>query len=61
VPYFLAAGWALTGDHVRAADAKAAGLMNRLVPPGEPLADAVQPAARIARNGRWPSPRPIAC
>jgi enoyl-CoA hydratase len=61
VLYFLAAEWALTGDHVRAADAKAAGLINRLVPVGEAIADAAQPAAGIARNGRWLSPRPIAC
>ncbi|SEO54531.1 crotonase/enoyl-CoA hydratase family protein [Trujillonella endophytica] len=43
--------WALTGDRVSAADAHAAGLVNRLVPPGRALAAALELAQQIAGNG----------
>ncbi len=43
--------WALTGDRVSAADAHAAGVVNRLVPDGEALSAATELAQRIASNG----------
>jgi enoyl-CoA hydratase len=51
VPYHLAVEWALTGDYLSAADARAAGLVSRVTPPGEALAQATGLAQRIARNG----------
>jgi enoyl-CoA hydratase len=50
VPYHLAMEIALTGDHVPARRLHAAGLVNRLVPPGQALAEARALAARVARN-----------
>jgi enoyl-CoA hydratase len=43
--------WALTGDRVSAADAHTAGVVNRLVPPGQALPAALELAQQIARNG----------
>ena len=43
--------WALTGDRVSAAEAHAAGVVNRLVPPGQALDAALDLARRIAANG----------
>ena len=43
--------WALTGDRVSAADAAAAGVVNRLVPDGQALEAALELARRIAANG----------
>ncbi|MGY1712428.1 crotonase/enoyl-CoA hydratase family protein [Geodermatophilus sp. SYSU D00758] len=43
--------WALTGDRVSAADAHAAGVVNRLVPDGEALPAALELARQIAGNG----------
>jgi len=43
--------WALTGDRVSAADAHAAGVVNRQVPDGEALSAATELAQRIASNG----------
>jgi enoyl-CoA hydratase len=51
VPYHLAVEWALTGDYVTAAQARAAGLVSRVTPSGEALAHAIELAGRIARNG----------
>ena len=51
VPYHLAVEWALTGDFVSMERAYAAGLVNRITPPGEALAQAHELAGRIARNG----------
>jgi enoyl-CoA hydratase len=43
--------WALTGDRVSAAEAHAAGVVNRLVPDGRALAAALELARQIAGNG----------
>jgi enoyl-CoA hydratase len=43
--------WALTGDRISAADAHAAGVVNRLVPAGEALEAALDLARQIAGNG----------
>ncbi|SFP50185.1 enoyl-CoA hydratase [Geodermatophilus dictyosporus] len=43
--------WALTGDRVSAADAHAAGVVNRLVPDGQALVAALELARQIAANG----------
>jgi enoyl-CoA hydratase len=51
VPYHLAVEWALTGDYVSAAQARAAGLVSRVTAPGETLATATELARRIAGNG----------
>ena len=51
VPYYVAMEWALTGEFVTAAQAERVGLVNRLVPPGEALATAIELAEGIARNG----------
>ncbi|MFD7500847.1 crotonase/enoyl-CoA hydratase family protein [Streptomyces sp. NPDC059850] len=51
VPLGTAAEWALTGDRIDAARAHAAGLVNRLTPPGGALAVALSLASRIAENG----------
>ncbi|MEV0595746.1 crotonase/enoyl-CoA hydratase family protein [Nonomuraea cavernae] len=51
IPYHHAMEWALTGELVDARRADAAGLVNRLVPPGQALAAALELAERIAANG----------
>lgn len=51
LPYHLAMRWALTGAHVPAADAHAAGLVNELVPAGTALNAALDLAREIASNG----------
>ena len=43
--------WALTGDRVGAAEAHAAGVVNRIVPDGQVLPAALELAERIAANG----------
>ncbi|HJX45133.1 MAG TPA: crotonase/enoyl-CoA hydratase family protein [Geodermatophilus sp.] len=43
--------WALTGDRISAADAYAAGVVNRLVPAGQALEAALELALQIAGNG----------
>ncbi|SDC72715.1 enoyl-CoA hydratase [Geodermatophilus telluris] len=43
--------WALTGDRVSAAEAHAAGVVNRLVPDGQALTAALELARQIAGNG----------
>ncbi len=43
--------WALTGDRISAADAHAAGVVNRLVPDGHALPEALGLAHQIAGNG----------
>lgn len=50
IPYHLAMEVALTGGHFPADRLLAAGLINRLVPPGEALAAARDLARQIARN-----------
>jgi enoyl-CoA hydratase len=50
IPYHIALEIALTGDRFPAGRLHAAGLVNRLVPPGEALAQARELAARIGRN-----------
>ena len=50
IPYHLAMEIALTGARVPAARLHAAGLINRLVPAGEALAQARTLAAEIGRN-----------
>jgi enoyl-CoA hydratase len=42
--------WALTGDRIGAAEAHAAGVVNRLVPDGQALPAALELAERIAAN-----------
>jgi enoyl-CoA hydratase len=42
--------WALTGDRIGAAEAHAAGVVNRLVPEGQALPAALELAERIAAN-----------
>jgi enoyl-CoA hydratase len=51
IPYHLAVEWALTGDYVSTAAARAAGLVSRVTPPGAALGEASELARRIARNG----------
>jgi enoyl-CoA hydratase len=51
VPYHLALEWALTGELIPAAKAHAVSLVNRLTPPGEALAGALELARAIAANG----------
>ncbi|MFA1551848.1 crotonase/enoyl-CoA hydratase family protein [Actinomadura chokoriensis] len=51
VPYHLAMRWALTGAHVPAADAHAAGLVAETVPAGTALDAALGLAHEIAANG----------
>lgn len=43
--------WALTGDRVGAAEAHAAGVVNRLVPDGQALTAALELAQQVAANG----------
>jgi len=50
LPYHLAAEWALTGRSVPAAAAHAVHLVNRLVPAGEAVREALVLAAEIAAN-----------
>ena len=51
IPYCLAAEMLLVGDHITAQQAKECGLINRVVPKGEALAEARRIAARICENG----------
>lgn len=51
VPYHLAVEWALTGDYISAGQAREAGLVTRVTPPGQALAEATELARRIAANG----------
>jgi enoyl-CoA hydratase len=50
-PYHLAVEWALTGRLIPAAEAHAAGLVNRLTPPRGALAAAMELAAQVVANG----------
>jgi len=49
-PFHLAMEWALTGESIPADAAARAGLVNRLVPPGTALTEAVDLARSVARN-----------
>ncbi|RIK98244.1 MAG: crotonase/enoyl-CoA hydratase family protein [Proteobacteria bacterium] len=51
IPYTLAAEILLTGRHVTAQEALAFGLVGRIVPNGQALAEAKQVAAEICENG----------
>jgi enoyl-CoA hydratase len=51
IPYCLAAETLLLGEHVTAQKALEYGLINRIVPKGETLAEAKKMAALICRNG----------
>jgi len=51
IPYTLAAEILLTGRHVSAAEAREIGLVGRIVPEGQALAEARKIAAGIAENG----------
>jgi len=51
VPHQLAVEWCLTGEFVSAATAYEAKLLNRLVPEGTALQEALQLARTIAKNG----------
>ncbi len=51
IPYTMAMEMLLTGDHYSAAEARAMGLIGRVVPAGTALAKAREIAARIAENG----------
>jgi len=51
IPYTLAAEILLTGRHVKASEALAFGLVGRLVPKGQALAEAKKIAAEICDNG----------
>jgi enoyl-CoA hydratase len=51
IPYTLAAEILLTGRHVSAAEAKAIGLVGRVVPAGQALAEARKIAQQIEANG----------
>jgi len=51
IPYTLAAEILLTGRHVTAREALAFGLIGRVVPDGEALAEARKVAAQICENG----------
>ncbi|MGI9601780.1 MAG: crotonase/enoyl-CoA hydratase family protein [Acidimicrobiales bacterium] len=51
IPYAEAADILLTGKHISAAEAKALGLVSRVVPDGEALAHAREVADVIAANG----------
>src|SRR5258705_9591613 len=50
IPYTLAAEILLTGRHVTAKEALAFGLVGRLVPKGEALAEAMKVAGEVAAN-----------
>lgn len=51
IPYCLAAETLLLGEHVTAAKALEWGLINRIVPKGQTLAEAKKIAEKICRNG----------
>jgi enoyl-CoA hydratase len=51
IPYTFAAEILLTGRHVTAREALAVGLVGRLVPKGEALAEAKKIAAQVCENG----------
>jgi enoyl-CoA hydratase len=51
IPYTRAMEILLTGDTLTAAEAKEVGLIGRVVPDGQALAEATRVAERIARNG----------
>jgi enoyl-CoA hydratase len=51
IPYTRAMEILLTGETLTAAEAAAIGLVGRVVPDGEALAEAVRTAEKIARNG----------
>jgi len=51
IPYTLAAEILLTGRHVTAREALDFGLVGRLVPKGQALAEAMRVAAEVAENG----------
>jgi enoyl-CoA hydratase len=51
IPYCLAAEMLLTGRHVSAREALDWGLVNRVVEPGQALAEALQIAGKICTNG----------
>ncbi len=51
IPYCLAAEMLLCGEHITAQQALDFGLINRVVPKGETLAEAKKIAARICENG----------
>ena len=51
IPYCLAAEILLCGEHISARQALDFGLINRIVPKGETLAEAKKIAARICENG----------
>jgi enoyl-CoA hydratase len=51
IPHCRAMEMLLTGDHLGADEAAAIGLINRVVPDGEALAEARRIAGRIAANG----------
>lgn len=51
IPYAIALEWALTGDLVPATRANEVGLVNRLVPKGDALKQALELARAVARNG----------
>ncbi len=55
IPYHLAMEVALTGDHIPAPQLHRAGLINRLVPPGQALAMATE-LARLAQPERTARP-----
>jgi enoyl-CoA hydratase len=50
IPYHLAMEAALTGDRIPAPQLHRAGLINRLVPPGQALAMATELARRLSQN-----------
>ncbi len=51
IPYTVAADILLTGRHLTAAEALAIGLIGHVVPDGEALAQAMELAEQVARNG----------
>ncbi len=51
IPAQIALEYALTGEHFSATDARSWGLVNRICPPGQVLAGAVELAQAILRNG----------
>jgi enoyl-CoA hydratase len=51
IPYCLAAEMLLLGDHITAQQALSFGLINRVVPKGETLAEARNMAMKICQNG----------
>src|SRR5258705_11784160 len=56
IPYTLAAEILLTGRHVTAREALQFGLVGRLVPKGQALAEAKRIAADVGDNGPLPIP-----